>query len=107
MTDYLSIGPTPADEPCQQVPYDDRKLAHQECMSFIGQLRRTFGQEPEGAFLFVKSERHEFGGYYEVQVGYDPRNEAAVSYAFRVEAETPSAWDAQAIIDLQITQEPR
>lgn len=92
----LSIGPTPSDEDCQQVPYTDRSLAWHECIAFINQLRRTFGQEPEGAHLFVKTERHEFGSYYEVNVKYDGNSLTASTYAHEIEAQTPQRWDEEA-----------
>lgn len=92
----LSIGPTPSGEDCQQVPYEDRQLARAECTAFIHQLRRVFGEEPEGAYLWIKTERHDFGSYYEVNVGFDPKSLVASTYAHEIEAQTPELWDAEA-----------
>lgn len=107
MRDFVYIGSTPCDEPCQQVgmPEFSADVARRECIAFINQLRRQFGQEPDGAELRIKTERHDFGSYPEVVCYYDDDNQASVDYAFRCEGETPTNWDMQAIIELQPSSE--
>ena len=98
MKDELSIGSTPAAESCEQVgmPSYNRAKAIAECELFAQQLRREFGEEPEGARIFVKSNSHDFGSYHEVNVRFDDDNPAAIEYAFNIEANTPEYWDATA-----------
>lgn len=92
--DYIYIGSTPCDEPCEQAGGSDRRM-HNECAAYIQQLRRVYGQEPEGAKLSTKTEHHDFGSYKEVVCYYDTENEAAREYAFRTESGATS-WDEEA-----------
>jgi hypothetical protein len=81
--DYIGIGPAPAEEECAQVGSPDyARRARAECRRFIELLRRTFGEEPEGAQLMIKSNPHDFGAYYEVVCYYEEGNE-----------EAPTRWD--------------
>lgn len=106
MRDFVYIGSTPCDEPCEQLgPEYNRDKARRECHVFINQLRRMFGMEPDGAELCVKSERHDFGTYLEVICYFDDAKQASVDYAFRCEGEAPANWDMQSIIDLQPASE--
>lgn len=93
-TDYIEIGPAPADEDCAQVGRPDYwQRAHDECTRFIDLIRKTVGTEPAGAKLDVKGNRHDLGTYYEVVVWYDRYLEPAIDYAFRVEADAPTRWE--------------
>lgn len=93
MRDYLSIGSTPCDEECAQVGTENYAArAKEECRRFIGALRATLGEEPEGASLAVKSFPHDFGTYYEVVCWYDDENEASADYAYKCESDGPSEW---------------
>ena len=96
MRDFLTIGPVPSGEDCQQVPYTDPKLARKECRVFIDQLRRVFGDEPAGADFGVHDERHDFGTYCEVVVWYNDKVPGALEFAYKVEANTPELWDGPA-----------
>lgn len=89
-SEYLEIGPTPCEESCQQVgtPGYDSVAAWNECSRYIELIDKCFGHPPYGASLRIKSNRHDFGTYYEVAVRYDPDNDLAVKYAFAVEADT-------------------
>jgi len=117
MRDYISIGSTPAGENCAQVGAADyHSTARRECRAFINQIRREFGQEPDGARLFIKSNPHDFGSYLEVCCEYDVpddnRSDAvsdpeyfpavdrtALDYALK--CESPSdRWDPQALDEL-------
>jgi hypothetical protein len=97
MTDYISLGPVPAYENCQQVGTDhyDPEKARKECLLFIEAIRETLGPEPHGARLKVKSFPHEFGWYYDVVVQYDDEFPDAVEYAFRCESDAPARWTAE------------
>jgi hypothetical protein len=101
MIDYVEIGSTPAEEDCEQLgPNYDPEQARLECRTFIGQLRRQFGEEPAGARLVVKSNPHDFGTYLEVAVKFSDENEEAAEYAFKLESESPAQWDDAALIEL-------
>jgi hypothetical protein len=102
MRDFVYIGSTPCDEPCEQVgsSYNGEK-ARKECRAFINQLLRMFGPEPEGAELKIKLERHDFGSYPEVVCYFDDEKQESVDYAFKCEGESPANWDLQAVIELQ------
>ena len=94
MRDYSSIGPTPGEEPCAQVgEVDYRATALNECRRFIRLLRKTFGPEPRGAALSIKSWPHDLGIYYEVVCSFDTDIQESVDYAYRCEAETPVTWE--------------
>lgn len=92
--DYIDIGPVPADEPCEQVgtPNYDPQKGRQECTRFLNLLRKTFGDEPAGARLAVKSNPHDFGPYNSVVCHYDDSFEGAAEYAFRCQDEAPTKW---------------
>jgi hypothetical protein len=94
MRDFITLGPTPSDEPCACVGeehYPDRAL--QECARFIQLLRTTFGPEPEGAALSVKWFQHDFGHYVEVVCHYHTDIPESVDYAYRCEDEAPQTWE--------------
>ena len=108
MKDYLSIGSSPAEEDCAQVGTDNyREIARKECKAYIDQIRRQLGDEPEGAFLAIKSFPHDFGSYLEVVCFFDDNNEIASNYAFKCESETWPNWDAIAKESLAINKESK
>ena len=91
--DYISIGSSPADEPCAQVGEPDYHIkANKECKKFIELIRKELGKEPDGARLSVKGFPHDFGTYYEVVCWYDDALPDSVEYAFKCEAEAPTNW---------------
>lgn len=99
----LTIGSVPCDESCAQVGQENyAKQARIECRALINQLERTFPYTgPDGtAWLFIKSNPHDFGTYYEVEVKYDTECEAACDWAFLLEASLPERWDEQALQEL-------
>lgn len=97
MSDYISLGPVPADEPCAQIGGANYAVrARVECRRFIKFLRDTFGPEPSGAWLTTKAFDHDFGTYYEVVCYFNPRAPASIAYAFRCEQEAPTSWGGEA-----------
>ena len=92
----LYIGPVPSEENCAQVGSPDfRKRALAECNRFIAQIRRHY-PEPEGGYLRVSAEPHDFGTYYEVVCRYDDSDTEASKWAFDVEADVKDVlkvWD--------------
>lgn len=97
-SDYLTLGPTPCDEPCEQIgdSYNSTR-ARQEMKAYINQLRR---QSPD-ANLHIKSFPHDFGTYSEVCVIYNPDNEESANIAFDLESNLPANWDEKAIEELK------
>lgn len=107
-TDFLYVGSSPAEEPCAQIGQDgfyEQNVA--ECRAYIRQIRRVYGNEPEGAQLTTKTEHHDFGVYREVVVKFDPYNPDAVEYAFRVEeGSNLGFWDKEAKEELKQYLDP-
>ncbi len=94
MRDYITLGPTPAEEDCAQTGtegYEER--SREECKRFLALIREVCGVEPPGACLSIKSFSHDFGLYREVVCYYLDDDEAATNYAYHCEAHSPSQWD--------------
>jgi hypothetical protein len=102
MRDELSIAPTPVNESCEQLGrnYDPVK-ARAECRAFLNQLRRQFGEPPEGAELRLKANAHDFGTYYDVIVTFPDDDRTAIEYALKLEGNTPEYWDAESVAELE------
>lgn len=106
MQDCMDIGAAPPMESCAQVGRDDYyDRARKECKAYIGLLRRTFGDEPDGARLSIKSNPHDFGNYLSVVCYYDPELDAAGDYALRCESAGPQEWDDVARAELFLNPE--
>ena len=85
--DFIYIGPCPAEEACSQIGVTEgfERINRLECHAYIQALRKVYGPEPDGAFLYTKRENHDFGSYFEVVCKYDENNEIATDYAYRLE----------------------
>src|SRR2546429_4004133 len=108
MQEYIDLGATtPPMEDCAQVgsrEYDYYDRARKEARAYINQLRRVFGEEPDGARFSIKSHPHDFGNYLTVVVHFESNNAAAHEYAIRCDDGTPQEWDEQAKQELQQTE---
>ncbi len=101
MRDYINIGCTPCEEPCSQVGSPQYPEASRiETRVFRDQIRRQFGQEPEGASLVIKSFDHDFGTYRQVVCYFDDALPESLEYALRLESEGPRRWDIPAQAEL-------
>jgi hypothetical protein len=96
MSDYLTIGSTPSDEPCLQVghpAYYD--LAKSECRMYVLQLmdefKKKFNREP-ACRLTVKGFPHDFGTYHEVCAVFNDNDEQAYTDALWFEGESSTEW---------------
>lgn len=99
--DSVNLAASPVGEECAQVGSDGYyERAKKECNAFIRQLRREFGNEPTGARLYIKSNPHDFGNYYEVECKFDENCPEAIEYAFELEARLPENWDEKAKVEL-------
>ncbi|MCZ8517558.1 hypothetical protein O9H85_35525 [Paenibacillus filicis] len=73
-----------------------------EAFVLINQIRRTVGNEPEGAFLSCKSFLYEFLPCVEAVCYYDPNNKDASEYAYLVGKNIPLFWDKRAKEELDM-----
>ena len=102
MRPYIDVGSAPTHEDCAQVGSPDYAARSvKECQTYIRQLRRLFGDEPDGAHLSVRANPHDFGTYYSAVCYYNESLPASVDYAFRCEGEMPQQWDAISRQELQ------
>jgi hypothetical protein len=93
MSDYITLGPVPGDEPCAQVGDElYAQKARAECRRYIKLLRETFGPEPSGAYLQAKAFPHDFGAYWEVICHFNADVPESIAYAMRCEDEAPTTW---------------
>ena len=94
--DYLTLGPTPAAENCQQIgPNFEPFKARLEMIAYIDQLKRQFPQWIEQKIYF-RTKTFNAGEYSEVVVWFDDLNEESCSNAFDVENNIPEKWDEEA-----------
>lgn len=102
MKDYLELCSTPIDEPCAMVGSPDYSTrARAECRAFVGQLERAFPLAIEAGCSFrIKSNPHDFGTYFEVQVCFDDEDEIQTEWAYDIENDLPTHWDEIARAEL-------
>ena len=102
--DELSLGPTPAGEPCAQLGSANyEKLSRIELRAYANQINRLFPNMPYGVQLKKQRNIHDFGTYYELAIKYLEDNEDAINFAINVENNTPEYWDEEAKIELGIS----
>lgn len=90
----IDLGSTPAFEPSVPINSENYQiLARKECQRYVDLLRAMFGKEPEGAKLIITENKHEQSRCLEVCVQYDPSEEKAINYAFKLESEAPTNWE--------------
>jgi hypothetical protein len=89
--DFIYLGSCPTDEPALPAG-SPRKEQMDQCKLYIDLIEFECGPTPEGTWLTVKWENHEFGSYAEVVCWYDGDNETAREYAFGCEANSPRRW---------------
>jgi hypothetical protein len=95
--DEMELGPTPAEESCQQLGSDNYAVdAKKECRVYIEFLQRLFPipEHLEESLMFkIKSCPHDYGDYYDVMIKFDSEIPEAVDFAYNVEANLPGEWD--------------
>jgi len=105
MRDHIDVGAAPYEEQCAQVGRPDYwDEARRQCRAYIKQLRRKFGDEPDGAKLVLTENPHDFGTYLSVGCRYDSQRPQSVEYAFRCEREMPAQWDEEALGELRLDE---
>jgi hypothetical protein len=102
MRDTMSLGSTPWDEDCEQVPYKDGGIkARRECRAYINQLKRQWPDwETVGVAFRISSNPHDFGTYHDVEVVWDDQGEEQIRLAYAIEGELPEKWDQEAQAEL-------
>jgi hypothetical protein len=111
--DILEIGPTPHNETCVSVSKtgDYIPAMRAECIRFRDLLTLAF--PPVGdAYLYIKSNSHEFGTYLEVAVSFNPEDTKEREYAFMLESKAPGTWEelerlAKAAAPQVVGEDPR
>lgn len=94
--DYIELGPVPAGETCVQVGTDHYMAKSlRECKVYQRMLERLCPIPPGLPVAFVvRSHAHDFGPYREVSVRFCDGNQAAVDFAYHLDANAPDQWDA-------------
>lgn len=87
MRNYLFIGPVPHEEPCAQVGEPNyQQRARRECRRFAEQIIGHY-PPPDGSYVSIKAQSHDFGTYYEVVVVFDDEDEESSVWAYDVEVD--------------------
>lgn len=87
------LDSTPYNEPCAQTGMHQHWITLQrlECEVYRAALVAAYGPVPQDVSLSIKVQRHDFGGYVELQITYDPDYPEQQAYAAAVE-EGLSKW---------------
>lgn len=91
MKDYIDLGPCPIAEDC--IPAG-QPGGREECRRYLELCRTIFPQANEfGVRFTIKSNPHDFGNYYEVNVVVpDDNDEQAMAYAYWIQDNQPEQW---------------
>jgi hypothetical protein len=99
MKESMELATTvPHNEECAQLgckKYDSGQASRLEARALINQIIEEIGAPPVGAGFKVVKCPHDFGAYYDVAIVYDPENDEATDYAFKVETEIPEQWSGK------------
>ena len=103
MRDTYEFETTPTNENCQQLGKNyDQALAKLEAKTLVKQLERQFPEQPEGVYYRIRSNPHDFGSYYSVQLVYNDEDQNHCSFLNKLEENFPELWDEKAKIDLNL-----
>lgn len=92
----------PYDEPCAQVGEENyHKDSRTESRAMMNQLIRMFGMPPDGSYLTLKSNPHDFGDYLSIRYVWDDDRREHVAYFNKLEAGWPDVWDREAKEELK------
>lgn len=104
MQNYLEMDCTPLDEPCLNVG-EDTALQRIEATVMKSQIERTFDQIPEGFYIKVNRNYHDFGVYYDLQLWFqesmDEEESPSETFTYMLESNWPKVWDEIAKEELQ------
>lgn len=105
--DYLTIGQTPAFEPCAQVGSENYyEKAKKEMIAYKNQIERqnSWLTLNTDIYIGIKWFNHDFGRYGEVVVYYNVHNNAAFKTAIELEENLPEYWDSLAMKELGLNE---
>ena len=98
--EILELSAVPCDEDCEQLgPNYDPIRARAECRIFKEQLEAQ-SPPPEGAYLKITSNPHDFGNYHEVAAVFDYDKPKEREWAFRLENNLPAKWTEESLVKL-------
>jgi len=102
MIDFITLGPTPMEENCQQIgpPTFDGSKESKELIAYKHQLMRMFKDIPSNCKFIIRSFPHDFGRYREVCITYYINVPESEDFAFEVESNLPLNWDEEALKEL-------
>ena len=86
---------------------DYYQRAIRECNAYRRQLMREFGQPPDGSKLMVKSNPHDFGDYYTVQLAIYEDQDQGLLWGMSIENHLPAYWDAESRKELEMNDKDK
>src|SRR3990167_3755422 len=100
MYDYVDLGPVPAFENASDAP-NQPELNGAECRIYRAQLLRSH-PVPAGldAKYIIRINNHDFGPYCEVGIRFNDQDAEAGTWAWDMQDNSPTNWDAQAKAEL-------
>ena len=105
MRDSVDFETTPTYECCESLgPKYNAKRAITEASLTIAQLKRLFGEPPEGSKLVLKMNPHDFGNYPSIEFQFDHDSDDHIDYGCRLENEWPERWDDEAFDELLLPE---
>lgn len=101
-SDYIYLGPAPANENCAQVGEPDYRIkAKKEMNTFIDQIYRQFPEIEETSIVIrAKFFPHDYGSYGDVVVIYDADDQESTILALKIESDVDTYWDDESLIKL-------
>lgn len=104
MQNYLEMDCTPLDEPCLNAG-EDTEMQKIEAHAMRDQIERVFGPYPDGFYIKLNRNHHDFGIYYDLQLCYIESTEEVESpseeFTYMLESNWPKVWDEIAKEELQ------
>lgn len=103
MIDYIFLGTTvPVGERCAQLNHTNNFLAmaKMEARTYIKQLKRVYGENPEGTNFAIATCPHDFGDYIDIKFFFDDDDLKHVEYMNSIE-EGCEEWDCESNVELK------
>lgn len=95
-----SLGNCPTDEDCLQVGFAPYEKLLQETAVYAKQISEQF-ELPQGVFLHIMKNEHDFGSYPDLMISCDSHLEEAQKFVSGVEK--PQKWTAKSLAMLKNT----
>gem|GEM_PF-1429163 len=99
--DYIELSSTPNNEDCIGVNENNAlTLMRIEARTYIKQLKRVYGINPEGTTFIIHRNEHDFGPYLDIRFYFNDDNLKHTEYAIRLD-DGCDYWDDEAITELR------